>query len=441
MAYAPIALVPRATGTDRSVPTEWEALPLQIDELTVIAKVSERCNLACPYCYYFFMGDESFASRPAQMTEEVIEQVVRGLEQFVTQCHPRKINFTFHGGEPMLLKPRRFALLCQLLHDRLGPHVALRLGLQTNGAHMSDEWLQLFARFDVHVGVSVDGPPEYQDRERPRLDGGPSSPDVLNSIRALNAKAAEGSIHAPGSLTVLNKDFDLDRILDYLTTACGFRSINFLLPDAAALDPTFTSATARRYGELICTLFDYAMAHPDIHVREAEEILNKFQVKKLVVDPGFELKTRADCFETSAIVVMHSDATISIDDSLIPTGSWRLSSPNLPLDRYAIRDLFSHPAYSELREGMAHIPPECDGCKWKYLCRGGRLEDRPQSRGKGFRTKSVYCEGLQLVHEHVAAYLQDNGYPEETLSAILQGPDAALRAQAPSEPAGDAGGP
>jgi uncharacterized protein len=410
-----IALHPRSHNTPAR---PWDRLPLQIDELTVIAKVSERCNLACPYCYYFFMGDESFATRPAQMNEAAIEQTVQALSDFIDHCHPRVIDFTFHGGEPMLLKPSRFDLLCRLLRERIAPRVKLNLGIQTNGALMTEEWIGLFSRHGVNVGVSIDGPPVYQDKARPTVQGKPSSGLVLDSVRQLQRAAEAGRIRPPGSLTVLDRTHDLDAVLDYLVHTGGFRSLSFLLPDSASGDPDFDDAAADAYGDLLCRLFDQAMADPDLHIREVAEVLKHFQVKRAVPDPAFQLRTGAAHLITSAIVVMHSDATISVDDSLIPTGAWRRSSPVLALDEYAIVDLFSHPAYGEIIQAMQDLPPACADCRWKALCRGGRLEDRPQHR-EGFRSRSVYCSGLKRFYAHVAAFLIENGYPQSALDAAL----------------------
>ncbi|HEV2739171.1 MAG TPA: hypothetical protein VGU66_11380, partial [Candidatus Elarobacter sp.] len=42
---------------------------LKTDFLSVVLKVAERCNLACPYCYFFFGGDDSYLLHPAFISD------------------------------------------------------------------------------------------------------------------------------------------------------------------------------------------------------------------------------------------------------------------------------------------------------------------------------------------------------------------------------------
>ncbi|MCU1093343.1 hypothetical protein JAK58_17685 [Stenotrophomonas maltophilia] len=65
--------------------------PIQkLHELQVIIKIAERCNLACSYCYYFFMGDDSYKDRDPIMKpgkfSAVADYIKRGVEDRRIHC-------------------------------------------------------------------------------------------------------------------------------------------------------------------------------------------------------------------------------------------------------------------------------------------------------------------------------------------------------------------
>lgn len=397
----------------------WPKKRIQVDELTVIAKVSERCNLACPYCYYFYMGDDSFAGRPAVMSEDVAKTIVDALDRFVDECAPRKVSFVFHGGEPMLMKLSRFDSLCQRLRDVLGAKVSLSLGIQTNGAHMTNGWIEAFHKHNVGVGVSLDGPPQYQNASRPTTSGKDSYELVRRSVNLLRKAKEAGKIKSLGTISVLNDKHNVDLVFDHIADELGISQLNFLLPDGAAADPTSGKATALAYGNQLCTLFDRWTTQPDLYVREIHQLLSHFQAKKNLEDGAFTRRPDLTELRTSSIIVIQSDGSLSIDDSLIPTGQWRRQIPSPNVSECTINHFLSHPAYDEIQSAINTIPSSCKSCKWRMICRGGRIEDRYRA-DSGFDNPSVHCEGLKTFYEHVVTYLTINGYPESALEVVLR---------------------
>lgn len=63
--------------------------------------------------------------------------------------------------------------------------VGLSFSIQTNGVHLSDEWLALIRRWSIGVGVSVDGPAELTDRRRVFADGRGSFGTVMRTLTRL----------------------------------------------------------------------------------------------------------------------------------------------------------------------------------------------------------------------------------------------------------------
>jgi len=59
--------------------------------LTLIVKVTHKCNLQCPYCY-----DWKFRSHIEDMDFKVIKEILKKVGKGVIR------EWTWHGGEPLL---------------------------------------------------------------------------------------------------------------------------------------------------------------------------------------------------------------------------------------------------------------------------------------------------------------------------------------------------
>jgi uncharacterized protein len=95
------------------------------------------------------------------------------------------VGIAFFGGEPLL----RFAAIREAISlareasDRTGRPVHFRM--TTNGTLLHGERLDYLMREKVAVAVSLDGPPDVQDRQRPGPRGAGSHALVTRNLRAL----------------------------------------------------------------------------------------------------------------------------------------------------------------------------------------------------------------------------------------------------------------
>lgn len=386
-----------------------------IKTMQVIIKTVERCNLACTYCYYFFHGDESYKDRDPVMRKSQFSPIAEFLKQGAIDLKLERISIVFHGGEPTLQKTRDFALFCSILYEQISPVTKITFGIQTNGLHLTDEWLDLFEQYDVHVGVSIDGPKEYQDHYRLDHDGKGSYERIALNINRLMNRVQQKRIKPIGFISVMDSNFSTRSTFSHLAEEFGVKSLSFLLPDRSRDKAFRDDESPQRYGQLLCELFDVWVENQDIDVREIKNIVNFFQLLDIELDDP-AMHEKRNFFVTNAgrgneILVIQSTGKISIDDSLIPALDWRQSTPSLHVSETSLYEFIHQPAFLQLEKARNSLPDGCAGCSWAKACGGGALENR-YSRLKGFNNPSVYCEGLKVFYEHVTSFLLKNGYPK-----------------------------
>jgi uncharacterized protein len=369
--------------------------------LNVIFKVTERCNLACKYCYFFFGGDESYKGRPPVVEDRVIE----GLSRFLAtgeELGIEQVNIIFHGGEPMLMPKQRFSAMCGRLRDSLGRRVKLHFGIQTNCMLVDDDWIDICSEFSISVGVSLDGPAHVNDLNRVDRKGrGTHAKIIANWFRLLEA-AAVNKIRPPGLLCVMNPAVDGAAIYRHFVDDLHATWMDFLLPDVTpSLGMRKLVEGVEKY---MMEVFREWAADLDenVVVRFIKEVF-----APLANDDAARSMERKN-IDYRGLISVSSNGEVGPHDVLRTlNGKWAKSEINVL--QHDIRDLFASRAWHELGVAAELFPQECSDCAWWRLCRGGSLEHRLGPTGSDFGRKTIYCSALQELYSEVAAHLAQGG--------------------------------
>lgn len=112
------------------------------------------CQASCRYCFANKSG--------SVMNREIANKAL----DFIGRIAPERkdINITFHGGEPLLAGKEFYRWILPVIRSQFGRRA--HLSVQTNLWAIDDEFAQLFKRFEVSVGTSLDGPKEMCDSQR-----------------------------------------------------------------------------------------------------------------------------------------------------------------------------------------------------------------------------------------------------------------------------------
>jgi uncharacterized protein len=389
---------------------------VELDTLQVIIKTVERCNLACSYCYYFSMGDESFSARRPIIGEEVCERIPGFLLQGVEALKIRHLAITFHGGEPTLQRLRDFDRFCTALVSTLAGKTRLTLGMQTNGLYLPDEWLACLDKHRVQLCVSLDGPAEYHDKFRTDAKGRGSYGRIAANVARANDYFVERGANTLPSISVMNHLFDARKTCLHLRDALGIRKQSYLLPDRSCDHPWKEGESAERYGEQLIALFDAFVEDQGLVIFPVEEVLAFFQETTVVVEPRQLAPDEA--YGIRKVMVLQSNGEVSVDDSLIAAQGWRSRAEKLTIFGDSVEGFVNSPASWELHQTVERLPDACQPCRWRKLCKGGYPAHR-YSEARGFNNPSAYCGGLKMLYEHVVAFLIKNGYPAHKIAGKL----------------------
>jgi uncharacterized protein len=113
-----------------------------------VTPIGVQCNLRCEYCYENPMRDNIKYDKPEW------QKIKLGLER-------QGGSFTVFGGEGLLIPLDELEELWKWGFEKFKKN-----GIQTNGSLITDKHIELFEKYNVHVGVSVDGPEELNDARR-----------------------------------------------------------------------------------------------------------------------------------------------------------------------------------------------------------------------------------------------------------------------------------
>lgn len=383
----------------------------RLEHLNVVLKISERCNLACDYCYFFFNNDQSWKEHPPLINLRTVKKLADFLKAASSDFGLRETRVVLHGGEPLMMKPAMFEKLCETLREAEGPDYRLDITLQTNGVLITDEWISVFERHRIGVGISLDGDRQINDQHRFDKRGRSSYDGVVRGLKLLQNAASEGRISSPGLLAVAQPEGDGRKIYHHFTAELGVKYVDFLLPDYTHddLPPGAIEGVEAFMGDALKSwLKDGASG---VKVRSFSEILCA-----LLGDSAAD-KARVYKNDYRHMISVSSNGDIGPEDTLKILAP-EFVATGLNVSRNTLRDVISHPVWQRQAEASTNEPAACRDCVWKKVCRSGRPVNR-YARDNGFDNPSVFCTSLKRLHAEACAFLVDSGTPIEAIERRL----------------------
>lgn len=362
--------------------------PFPLDQF--VLKVQSRCDLACDHCYVYEAADQSWRGQPKGIPDDVLRRSAQRIAEHASAHDLRSVEVVLHGGEPLLAGVDGLRRIITELHSAVRGVCGLDLFIHTNGVRLTEAFCELFAEFNVRVGISIDGNRAANDRHR-RYANGRSSYDQV--VRAINLLRTDRFRPLYGGL-LCTIDVANDPVAVYeALVALDPPRVDFLLPHATWDEPPPRDpGRDEQYAEWLIAIFDRWVADGrPTGIRTFDSILSTLT--------GGDSFTEALGLAPVTLAVIETDGTYEQVDSLKVTYD---GAPATGLNVFsdALDTVAGHPSIVARQQGLDSLSRTCQECPVVSSCGGGLYAHRYRS-GRGFDNPSVFCADLLKLISHV----------------------------------------
>jgi sulfatase maturation enzyme AslB (radical SAM superfamily) len=327
----------------------WEARAARpYAPLCLTLYLHNACNLNCAYCF-----SATGAPRPA--APRLAPETVRAAAEAVAKNCARagqRLTVVFHGGgEPALDFDLLRAALAAVEDVAATHRLRLFRYIATNGVMPAADARWLAEHFDS-VGLSCDGPPSIQRRQRPLLNGADSAPFVEQTARLV--LAAGKPLHVRVTLTPATATRQVE-IADYLC--------RHLQPQEIQVEPVYAGGHAEAEG--------WEAASPAAFVAEF------LKARAAAGSQGVPWLTSGSrpgdihgpyCQVFRDVLQLTPAGTAAACFKVVETASSPPQAQAIGHVNAAGRFDFDAPRLETLRQALSAEPPNCAACFNRYHC-------------------------------------------------------------------------
>ena len=359
--------------------------------MQIIVKLTTNCNLNCIYCSE---GDK----KAVILKKEMLFKAIDELPLLLDKINDKNITLLWHGGEPLSVGKEYLTEVMQYATEKL-KNYHIKFLIQTNGTLIDDEWISIFCKFKVGIGISLDGYKELHDNNRLTKNGEATFDLIVKNMQKLkNAGVNYGTLMVLNTSSQINmealtkciEEYDLHPKI-HSVIACG---------RASDVDGV---AIYENYVELMKELYRYCMeSDRNIIIEPLNELMDTI----LGVDSVHECSFNGSC--GVSFICIYADGSAGFcgraehekDD--FTYGS--LEDKNL-------LELYESVNAQRIRSRQQYLKEhDCYGCNYWHLCHGGCAFEAVTATGSLY-SKYVNCgmrkrlldflqtEGLQLLKE------------------------------------------
>jgi uncharacterized protein len=392
-------------------------------EFQVFAKpTGSLCNLDCHYCYYLKKERLYPPGEAFRMPDDLLEEYI---VQYIDASAGPQINFSWHGGEPLLLGLDYFQKIVALQRRHQPRDQRVTNGIQTNGILLDEPWCRFLAAEGFAVGLSLDGPQEMHDRYRVTKGQKPTHREVMRGYGLLRQHRIPFDILCVVHAENVTHPTEVYRFFKEI----GVQYVGFLpLVEQQPDRPSGVSdrtVSAEAWGHFLCTIFD------EWKRQDIERI--RVQIFEEAANTAFDREHGLCIFRKTCgdvPVVEHNGDFFSCDHFV--DEHHRLGN----IRETRLVDLLESPAQRAF--GLAKwdsLPRCCRTCRVLNMCHGGCPKDRFLTAPDGEGGLSYLCKGYHRFFTHCQPFVAElsalwRRHAPERPTAPVQVPVRAKESQA-----------
>lgn len=340
--------------------------------MQIIVKLTNQCNLHCSYC------SEGDTKETVFLDEKLIQKMVNELPALLRHCATDHVSILWHGGEPLLYGKGRLCRVMDYAKKKLSDF-KLSFAMQTNGYAIDDQWIEIFKKYDIGVGISIDGYRELHDLNRVTDEGKGSFDKVL-----ANYQKMESSGLSAGVLMVLDtdKEINLEKLYSFIEDNGISIKIHPVIPCGRASGKSNVAEINDNYLNLLKCLFERCMASDSISVVEP---LNHLLDAILADNDSGECAYSGKC--AIDFICLYSDGAVGVCGRRIKDGKFEYGL----LHNSSLLNLYNSELAYRIRARQEFLKEnDCAQCNYWQWCHGGCTFEAVNS--VGIVNAKVTCE-------------------------------------------------
>lgn len=347
--------------------------------------ITERCNLACSYC---FKG--KLSGKP--MDIETARQAVRFLVS--NSGYNSEVGISLVGGEPMLA----FDLLKEWVPwttrycFQRGKRV--RIGITTNGTIFGKEHHDFFRKWSVGLHLSFDGCPEVQNQHRKFRDGRGTAETIEKNLPLIFS--CWRTIHARSTITPETVD-KLAKSYRYFCDL-GFLKVAFAFAESDKWNNSkILQILHDQFNEILVEHWKQMKS------RQQYLVLSPFtSYVERIIHKNNNIHFGCGAGRGSLLVDIHGllwpchrfSSSLRVHKNLLLGSIWGGFNNRLRI------------AFNSINQPK-HFGSRCTKCKSKQICFGSCIAANWQESANLLRPPLGYCKVIRVLHEVFPRHIKE----------------------------------
>ncbi|MCL1915025.1 MAG: anaerobic sulfatase maturase [Eubacteriaceae bacterium] len=334
--------------------------------------------MKCSYCYYLGTKDTHTQSSAAKMDYKTLEAFTK---DYIQSNPGPLIQFSWHGGEPLLAGLAFFEKAVELQAKYLPPGFECWNNIQTNGLLIDNEWCKFFKKAGFDVGVSIDGVEALHDENRKDNSGNPTRKRAASAIKRLMSHGIQ-----PDLLCTVNPANAEDPLGTYRALK-AFRTgwVQFI-PIVIKLDGSVSedSVDAVKYGNFLVEVFREWVAN-DVGKLDVQLFA---EISLALLNKGPSVCWMSET--CGRVVVVESDGSVFSCDHFVDSAH-HIGNIN----ERTLASIVSSTAQTGFAMAKKNsMPKQCQGCQWLRVCNAGCPKD--WIAGADGEISNALCAGYKI---------------------------------------------
>lgn len=357
----------------------------------IVLKMTDDCNLSCKYCYS--SGGIGHHTISPKLVLSLFDQIAEQNSSPLTCC--------FHGGEPLLHPDLLWEIAEELSKKYYYPRI--HFTIQTNGTLITEEIIPFFRKYNLNVGISLDGLRDVNDIYRTDRSGNGTYDRVMRGVSILR----ENGIGF-GFLCVVTKG-NVGHLIDFFDWCVkqGVHSValSYFYPSGYGEGMDFASDLNDLASEMekgidwLIELNGKLEPEDRFYIREIESYVNN------VINPGncMYMCNSVPCGAGTRHISLACNGNIQVCDCLIGHSDYTIGN----ICENTLDEILKNPIITRFQERKLEDKWECAECEYKIYCNGGCPAINVSYYGEdGWQKVGYFCPLYKRIYRKILSVLE-----------------------------------